>query len=160
MYKDGIWRSLNADEMRDFLEKNKEAAQYLKNPALLSNLKVPSVSPAVLIFDHWDKAAKKIMGHLWKAQGAWHFHQPVDPVAFHIPDYPEVIKNPMDFGTIKQKLGTCAYAKCKDFIADVELVFSNCIAYNGETSDFGVLSKNLREEFKKQCQLHSLDYYM
>eukprot|EP00830_Metopus_es_P013777 TRINITY_DN3460_c0_g1_i1.p1 TRINITY_DN3460_c0_g1~~TRINITY_DN3460_c0_g1_i1.p1 ORF type:complete len:171 (+),score=33.88 TRINITY_DN3460_c0_g1_i1:875-1387(+) len=63
LYKDGIWRSLNAEEMRDFLEKNREAAQYLKNPALLSNLKVPSVSPAVLIFDHWDKAAKKITGH-------------------------------------------------------------------------------------------------
>jgi len=133
---------------------------YLKNPELINSLKLPPVSQTSNIFYHWDKAAMKIINHLWKQQGAWTFHQPVDTVALRIPDYNVIVKRPMDFGTIKQKLATGAYTKCQEFVTDVELVFQNCLDYNGETSDFGVLAKNLREEFKKQRQLLSLDYYM
>ena len=32
------------------------------------------------------------------------FYQPVDPDACGIPDYLDIIKNPMDFGTIRQRL--------------------------------------------------------
>jgi len=37
----------------------------------------------------------------------------------------------MDFGTIKQKLSTNLYKDFDSFNEDVELVFSNCILYNG-----------------------------
>jgi hypothetical protein len=40
----------------------------------------------------------------------------------------------MDFGTIKQKLNTNQYLKFQDFLYDVNLVFENCIQYNGEHS--------------------------
>ena len=160
LYKDGSWRSLNTEEVKAFIAENKEVGMYLKNPELINSLKLPPVSQTANIFYHWDKAASKIIGHLWKQQGAWHFHQAVDPITFHIPDYLQIIKKPMDFGLIKQKLASGAYSKCQEFVADVEQVFTNCITYNGETSDFGLLAKNLREEFKKQCQLLSLDYYM
>ena len=33
------------------------------------------------------------------------FNQPVDPVRLNIPTYTRVIKNPMDLGTVRQKLG-------------------------------------------------------
>lgn len=160
VYKDGVWRPLNDDEMQSFMELNKEVAVYLQDPSKLEQMKLPPVSQAAQIFDHWDKAAKKILGHLSKQHGAFHFQQPVDAEALRIPDYHTIIKNPMDLGTIKQKLTNSAYSKCKEFCADVELVFSNCITYNGEASEFGVLAKNLREEYKRQCQLLSLDYYM
>ena len=39
-----------------------------------------------------------------KHKYAWVFGKPVDPVALHIPDYFDIIKNPMDFGKIKEKL--------------------------------------------------------
>lgn len=160
LYKEGIWRPVNEVELKEFMEKNKEVAAFLQNPELLNSLKLPPVSEAAQIYDHWDKAAKRILAHLWKQQGAWHFHQPVDAEKLNIPDYPEIIKSPMDFGTIKQKLNNSSYSKCKEFCVDMELVFSNCIRYNGEASDFGVLAKNLREEYKKQIQFLSLDYYM
>jgi len=160
LYKDGVWRPLNPEELKEFMEANKEVAAYLKNPDLINSLKLPSVSQTATIYDHWDKAAKRILTHLCKQQGAWHFNEPVNPEALHIPDYFQIIKKPMDLGTIKQKIATCAYTRCKEFVSDVELVFNNCILYNGENSDFGVLAKNLKEEFKKQCQLLSLDYYM
>jgi hypothetical protein len=34
------------------------------------------------------------------------FHNPVDPKKFGIDDYFEVVKNPMDFSTIKKKTAT------------------------------------------------------
>lgn len=160
LYKDGVWRPLNQEELKAFMETNKEVAAYLKNPELLNSLRLPPVSQTATIYDHWDKAAKRIINHLWKQQGAWHFHEPVNPEALHIPDYTQIIKKPMDLGTIKQKIANSAYNNCKEFASDVELVFNNCITYNGESSDFGVLAKNLKEEFKKQCQALSLDYYM
>jgi hypothetical protein len=159
-YKDGMWKPVSEEELKEFMERNKEVGAYLQNPGLLGSLKLPPVSESVQIYDHWDKAAKKVLSHLWKQQGAWHFFEAVDPIKLNIPDYPNVIKNPMDFGTIKMKLSNGSYGKCKEFCNDVELVFANCIRYNGEASDFGVLAKKLLEEFKKQCQLISLDYYM
>jgi len=40
----------------------------------------------------------------------------------------------MDFGTIKLKLREHQYLNMKNFLEDVELVFNNCILYNGEAS--------------------------
>ena len=54
-----------------------------------------------MIYECWEKAAKRMMSHLWKVSGAHVFHEKVDPVELKIPDYFEIIKNPMDFGTIK-----------------------------------------------------------
>ncbi len=38
---------------------------------------------------------------IWKEKGCYLFQQPVDPVKYNIDDYFDIIKNPMDFGTIK-----------------------------------------------------------
>ena len=35
---------------------------------------------------------------------AWHFHKPVDYIALNLPDYPMLIKRPMDIETAKNKL--------------------------------------------------------
>ena len=50
--------------------------------------------------------AKKILENLWKTKDSKIFHQPVDPIAYNIPDYFLVIKKPMDFSTIKKKIGS------------------------------------------------------
>eukprot|EP00352_Strombidinopsis_acuminata_P000896 CAMPEP_0176344790 /NCGR_PEP_ID=MMETSP0126-20121128/4956_1 /TAXON_ID=141414 ORGANISM="Strombidinopsis acuminatum, Strain SPMC142" /NCGR_SAMPLE_ID=MMETSP0126 /ASSEMBLY_ACC=CAM_ASM_000229 /LENGTH=52 /DNA_ID=CAMNT_0017691411 /DNA_START=1825 /DNA_END=1983 /DNA_ORIENTATION=- len=48
--------------------------------------------------------AKKIMEVLWNAPNAKLFHEPVDPEYYGILDYFDVVKKPMDFGTIYKKL--------------------------------------------------------
>jgi len=53
---------------------------------------------------------------LWKAQHAWIFHEPVDIVKLKIPDYFEVVKRPMDFGTIRKKLNNNVYKNGKEFM--------------------------------------------
>lgn len=44
------------------------------------------------------------------------FRQPVDPVALCIPSYPHIIKNPMDLGTIREKLRSSLYKNILEFV--------------------------------------------
>lgn len=64
--------------------------------------------------DSWEKIAKKLMNTLWKHKDADLFHKPVDPEELNIPDYFNIIKNPMDFSTIKKKLTNCSYTNLKN----------------------------------------------
>jgi hypothetical protein len=47
------------------------------------------------------KEVHKIIKSLINHKYGWPFREPVDPVALNIPDYPQIIKNPMDLGTIE-----------------------------------------------------------
>ena len=58
------------------------------------------------------------------------FNEPVDPEELGIPDYPEIVKCPMDLGTIRQRLEANEYVDASDLAADVRLVFSNAMLYN------------------------------
>lgn len=57
------------------------------------------------------------------------FLDPVDPTYF--PDYPVIVKRPMDLRTLKQNLdnGT-VYATKEEFYADAKLIFDNAILFN------------------------------
>lgn len=61
-----------------------------------------------------------------------YFTHPVDPVALNIPTYFQVIKKPMDLGTVRQKLDGGMYEKAKDFEEDVRQIFKNCYKFNQE----------------------------
>lgn len=62
--------------------------------------------------------------------GAW-FSEPVDPVKLQIPDYPTIVKRPMDLGTIKRRLDTAQYYRTfHDFQVDVDRVWYNARLYN------------------------------
>ncbi|KAK4947626.1 transcription initiation at TATA-containing promoter protein [Elasticomyces elasticus] len=61
-----------------------------------------------------------------------YFTHPVDPVALNIPTYFQIIKKPMDLGTVRTKLNNNVYEKAKDFEEDVRLVFKNCYKFNPE----------------------------
>ncbi|CAI5719878.1 unnamed protein product [Hyaloperonospora brassicae] len=65
---------------------------------------------------------------------SWVFMTPVD-----IPGYHEVIKRPMDLGTIKKNLGAkpsrCRFKSHEKFARDVRLVFHNALVYNKDDQD-------------------------
>lgn len=50
------------------------------------------------------------------------------------PDYFNVIKNPMDIGTMIKKLKQLTYKSKKDFVDDLNLIWTNCLKYNQEQS--------------------------
>lgn len=64
----------------------------------------------------------------------WPFLQPVNKA--EVPDYYEVIKEPMDLSTMEVKLENDAYETMDDFIYDCKLIFNNCRQYNGENTTF------------------------
>ena len=47
-----------------------------------------------------------------------------------VPDYYDIIKNPMDFNTMEKKLEKLDYDTVEQFEDDVNLVISNCLLYN------------------------------
>ncbi|KAL3427151.1 Bromodomain-containing factor 1 [Phlyctema vagabunda] len=78
------------------------------------------------------------------------FMTPVDPVALGVPTYFSVIKNPMDFGTISDKLASGHYQKAKDFEHDVRLVFSNCYKFNPPGNAVHTWGKEFEAVFDSQ----------
>lgn len=69
------------------------------------------------------------------------------------PDYYKVVKKPMDFSTIKDKLNFLSYKSHDKFASDVRLVFSNAIFYNGPkhlvAKDAAKLSKVFEVSFAR-----------
>ncbi|GAX16081.1 E1A/CREB-binding protein [Fistulifera solaris] len=80
-------------------------------------------------------------------QHAWVFNTPVDPVELGLPDYFEVIKKPMDLGTIRKKLENGVYQKIEEFEEHVLLTFDNAMLYNPEGSVVYNMAKEMREKF-------------
>lgn len=48
----------------------------------------------------------------------------------NIPDYLEIIKHPMDLGTIKKQLKNNEIKTKEEFVEKVRLVFDNAVLYN------------------------------
>jgi len=95
---------------------------------------------------------KGLIKVLIKHKYAWPFVQPVDPIALGIPDYFDVIKKPMDFSTITNKLESGEYKSVDGFEADVQLVFNNCSSYNLPGSSVVKMSDSLRATFESKFQ--------
>ena len=54
---------------------------------------------------------------------------PVDPVALQIPEYNEVIKEPMDLGTINRKLLDRTINTPEEFARLIRIVFHNAMIF-------------------------------
>ncbi|OQR84952.1 hypothetical protein ACHHYP_12514 [Achlya hypogyna] len=78
------------------------------------------------------------------------FLVPVDPVALAIPDYFNVIKDPMDLGTIRSNFDYGVYAEPEYFAGHVRLVFKNAMLYNAPHTQVYVFAQKLLEDFEKK----------
>ena len=63
------------------------------------------------------------------------FNEPVDAIALGIPDYYEVITQPMDFGTVWDNLDKGSYTSPYFFIRDVQRIWANCKKFNEDDSE-------------------------
>jgi hypothetical protein len=90
----------------------------------------------------------EVLKGLQTHQHGWVFNCPVDPVELGLPDYFEIIKKPMDLGTIHKKLDSGAYHAIKDFNSDVNLTFDNAMTYNEKGSVVYDMAKELKTKFE------------
>lgn len=74
----------------------------------------------------------------------------VDPIALGIPDYPKIIKKPMDLSTMRTKLETGQYASADRFRDDFKLMISNCFAYNSDISPVHKAGVELQKLFEEK----------
>ena len=96
-----------------------------------------------------DGVLKYLLRH---KHAAW-FADPVDPVGMGIPHYAEIIKTPMDFGTIKGKYKGGRYATAEAFAADVRLVFRNATTFNtGADEPVHVAAVQLGAKFEERFE--------
>ena len=56
-------------------------------------------------------------------------------------DYPQIITKMMDLGTIKRRLERNHYSTAHQVAQDIRLIWSNCMTYNADGSDFWLLGK-------------------
>lgn len=150
---------LTVEEIQSLKMNYPEVSKLLDDKDALLN-KVSELTQDLLICESWEKTAKRLLSSLWKFRDSSIFHQPVDPMELGIPNYFNIVKHPMDFSIIKKKLRGYQYTNCKEFCSDINLVFDNCILYNGQMSPVGQLCTNVRNEFERLFDLFKMSKFM
>ncbi|XP_011329993.1 bromodomain-containing protein 2 isoform X3 [Ooceraea biroi] len=79
---------------------------------------------------------------------AWPFYKPVDAELLGLHDYHEIIKKPMDLGTVKSKMDNRQYKTAQEFASDVRLIFTNCYKYNPPDHDVVSMARKLQDIFE------------
>mmetsp|Transcript_12674 Transcript_12674/g.20416 ORF Transcript_12674/g.20416 Transcript_12674/m.20416 type:complete len:219 (+) Transcript_12674:46-702(+) len=97
----------------------------------------------------WSAMAK-VVDTIYKRPDAEPFRVPVDWKAMGLFDYPRIIKKPMDLGTVKKKIADRTYKSIPEAADDVRLVWTNCMTYNADGSDFFLLAKSLSKRFEEK----------
>ncbi|XP_073503207.1 bromodomain adjacent to zinc finger domain protein 2B isoform X13 [Phyllobates terribilis] len=89
-----------------------------------------------------------ILSEMESHADAWPFLLPVNLKL--VPGYKKVIKKPMDFATIREKLSNGHYPNFEAFALDVRLVFNNCETFNEDDSEIGRAGHKMRIHFEKR----------
>jgi hypothetical protein len=72
--------------------------------------------------DVWVQKGIRVLDILCKQRFAQWFKEPVKPGPDFVPDYFNIIKNPMDLGTVREKLRAGQYASTQAFVKVSTLV--------------------------------------
>ncbi|CAH1430956.1 unnamed protein product [Lactuca virosa] len=78
------------------------------------------------------------------------FSEPVDPD--ELPDYHEIIEQPMDFSTVRSKLNKGLYANLEELETDVFLICSNAMQYNPSDTIFFRQARSIQELAKRDFE--------
>eukprot|EP00615_Pteridomonas_danica_P004684 CAMPEP_0114336390 /NCGR_PEP_ID=MMETSP0101-20121206/5679_1 /TAXON_ID=38822 ORGANISM="Pteridomonas danica, Strain PT" /NCGR_SAMPLE_ID=MMETSP0101 /ASSEMBLY_ACC=CAM_ASM_000211 /LENGTH=462 /DNA_ID=CAMNT_0001468305 /DNA_START=2240 /DNA_END=3625 /DNA_ORIENTATION=+ len=81
------------------------------------------------------------------------FNQPVDPILLNIPDYFDIISNPMDFSTISNKLKNNSYVLMEDMLKDIELTLENAQTYNPIKHPVHTAACNLKTVYLREWKI-------
>jgi len=102
------------------------------------------IDPTVSISGHFEA----IVNEIREMPDAHIFHHPVNQKAY--PNYPVIVKNPMDLQTMKEKIRAKKYHLRSEFLSDVQLIRDNSSLFNGEASFYTQVAEKLLERAKKR----------
>ena len=94
-------------------------------------------------------SVRQLIAHKW----GFPFATPVDPVALELPTYFDIIKEPMDLGTIKKLIEDGGkYVMAEEVDADVRLTFANAMTFNAEGTDVHTMARELLAEWEPKWE--------
>lgn len=111
-----------------------------ENRKIVFKLKLNNSTSASLEDFEW---AMSVVERLMAHEMAGPFLQPVDPIREGVPTYLQVIQNPMDLSTIRERLRKSinrqpmAYTSIEEVKNDLDLCWNNCWLFNGKRSEIG-----------------------
>ncbi|KAK9056942.1 hypothetical protein SSX86_024307 [Deinandra increscens subsp. villosa] len=96
------------------------------------------------------KNCNNLLQRLMKHKHGWVFNEPVNATQLGLHDYHDIIKHPMDLGTIKSRLAQNFYKSPLEFAEDVRLTFRNAMTYNPKGQDVHVMAEQLSNIFEER----------
>lgn len=79
---------------------------------------------------------------------SWPFHKPVDKKK--IKNYYDAIKNPTDLETIAKNCNSHKYTSREEYLQELELMYHNSCAFNGEESQFSKKAQEILETARQE----------
>jgi len=111
-----------------------------------------------------QRRARDMLKDLMSRNIAVAFNQPVDYVALNLPTYKDVIPEPMDLGTIRQRLRSQFYPNFLSLAKDVRLTFFNAMTFNPKGHHIHTAAATLLKSYNTSlktmvtdCTLESFD---
>ncbi|KAJ2401621.1 hypothetical protein GGI23_001270, partial [Coemansia sp. RSA 2559] len=94
----------------------------------------------------------RVLRKISKHPSAFPFMRPVDVMLDGCPTYYDVIKHPMDLGTVRRKLESPAgrYSSAAEFEADIRLMLSNCFTFNPAGTPVHLMGRTIESVFEKE----------
>ncbi|XP_034293112.1 bromodomain testis-specific protein isoform X1 [Pantherophis guttatus] len=90
---------------------------------------------------------RAVMKAMWRHNFSWPFHQPVDAEGLKLPDYYNIVKEPMDLTTIQKRLEHQYYTCAAECIENFKTMFANCYLYNKPGDDIVFMAQELEKVF-------------
>uniref|UniRef100_A0A5K3EI34 Bromodomain-containing protein 2 n=1 Tax=Mesocestoides corti TaxID=53468 RepID=A0A5K3EI34_MESCO len=99
-----------------------------------------------------DFIKRHVISVIAKDKLAWPFLKPVDHQKLNLPDYPKIVKHPMDLGTIKQRLNLKFYRRASECLDDLFTMFRNCYIFNKPGDDVVAMAMKLERVARDKLQ--------
>uniref|UniRef100_K3WQ70 Bromo domain-containing protein n=1 Tax=Globisporangium ultimum (strain ATCC 200006 / CBS 805.95 / DAOM BR144) TaxID=431595 RepID=K3WQ70_GLOUD len=103
------------------------------------------------------KKCSELLEYFFKLDSTEPFRERVNWEEWGLYDYLQVVKIPMDLGTIRNKLSKNEYKKPVEFARDVRLVWDNCKLYNQDGSELYDIADGLSKKFEDRVKAMKLD---
>ncbi|KAF7638864.1 hypothetical protein Mgra_00001673 [Meloidogyne graminicola] len=102
-------------------------------------------------FNEQMKFCSKLLAELLSSKKCkgfnWAFLEPVDVEGLKLYDYYDIIKDPIDLGTMKRKMDARQYGNPEEFKNDILLMCNNCFTYNPDGQMVNKLGRQLLDYF-------------
>merc|ERR1719181_2077915 len=98
------------------------------------------------------KKCDQLVKSLMKRSQGVHFSRPVEWKKMGLTDYPKLIKEPMDLGTVSERVSKSYYTRLEQFAHDIRLVWKNAFIFNAPDSLYFKAAKILSDVFEKRVE--------